>query len=102
MRISDWSSDVCSSDLAEQGEVGHRHGGHRAEIAEPLAKLFQAGRPRIERKIGGVVGDEGLEYLETDIAKAALEDGSHETVDERPLQAVRPDDRSDVLWGKSV
>src|SRR3546814_5909166 len=91
MRISDWSSDVCSSDLAEQGEVGHRHGGHRAEIAEPLAKLFQAGRPRIERKIGGVVGDEGLEYFETDIAKAALEEGSHETVDERPMQAVRPE-----------
>src|SRR3546814_13208098 len=62
MRISDWSSDVCSSDL-----------GHRAEIAEPLAKLFQAGRPRIERKIGGVVGDEGLEYFETDIAKDALD-----------------------------
>src|SRR3546814_1674118 len=80
MRISDWSSDVCSSDL-----------GHRAEIAKPLGKLFQAGRPRIERKIGGVVGDEGLEYFETDIAKAALEEGSHETVDERPMQAVRPE-----------
>src|SRR3546814_2220530 len=23
MRISDWSSDVCSSDLAQHGEVGH-------------------------------------------------------------------------------
>src|SRR3546814_4109078 len=34
---------------------------------------------------------EGLEYFETDIAKAALEEGSHETVDERPMQAVRPE-----------
>src|SRR3546814_14172461 len=34
---------------------------------------------------------EGLEYFDTDIAKAALEEGSHETVDERPMQAVRPE-----------
>src|SRR3546814_10102033 len=32
MRISDWSSDVCSSDLHRRVDVGHRHlsaaGGH--------------------------------------------------------------------------
>src|SRR3546814_6012414 len=43
MRISDWSSDVCSSDLAAKRVLGQRHydvqmiGGmvlHRGEIAE--------------------------------------------------------------------
>src|SRR3546814_12835739 len=33
MRISDWSSDVCSSDLADHGE-----GVVAAEIASPLAR----------------------------------------------------------------
>src|SRR3546814_2678504 len=33
MRISDWSSDVCSSDLADHGE-----GVVAAEIAGPLAR----------------------------------------------------------------
>src|SRR3546814_1338076 len=29
MRISDWSSDVCSSDLRHRAEVGHQASGHR-------------------------------------------------------------------------
>src|SRR3546814_20187265 len=32
MRISDWSSDVCSSDLGE----GHRQAGLAAELAHPV------------------------------------------------------------------
>src|SRR3546814_7338538 len=30
MRISDWSSDVCSSDLLLGGSFNPAHGGHRA------------------------------------------------------------------------
>src|SRR3546814_6165152 len=30
MRISDWSSDVCSSDLAEEAEIHRVHHAHRA------------------------------------------------------------------------
>src|SRR3546814_20016728 len=46
MRISDWSSDVCSSDLVERGEIGadraFEHGGvrgieHQAFFAHQLA-----------------------------------------------------------------
>src|SRR3546814_15950024 len=44
MRISDWSSDVCSSDLAE----GSRPSGHRAQRLPP-AELRRAGEPRGER-----------------------------------------------------
>src|SRR3546814_18123624 len=29
MRISDWSSDVCSSDLSEEGEEGDKGGGRQ-------------------------------------------------------------------------
>src|SRR3546814_1863275 len=45
MRISDWSSDVCSSDLGakvaasdvgEEGADGRRHRRRRERLAEPL------------------------------------------------------------------
>src|SRR3546814_17856127 len=37
MRISDWSSDVCSSDLRDiRGQHGRRHAG--GDGAEPVAK----------------------------------------------------------------
>src|SRR3546814_13646611 len=56
MRISDWSSDVCSSDLeAEAGdEVGHQVARHH-EIGErgKQHRLHAARRLRVE---GGVVG----------------------------------------------
>src|SRR3546814_20423862 len=38
MRISDWSSDVCSSDLHGRGAEHHRGGGYRRrQMAEALA-----------------------------------------------------------------
>src|SRR3546814_4607095 len=37
MRISDWSSDVCSSDLV------HRHGLEKAEVLHALARAAQLG-----------------------------------------------------------
>src|SRR3546814_2987021 len=43
MRISDWSSDVCSSDLAERGQVDVDHGA--------LARTF-AGIDTIGRRTG--------------------------------------------------
>src|SRR3546814_7169652 len=37
MRISDWSSDVCSSDLPQRGRVRNRVvlGGHHAKLHHP-------------------------------------------------------------------
>src|SRR3546814_19833656 len=37
MRISDWSSDVCSSDLRLQGEGGRKIGYLRPDIVEQFA-----------------------------------------------------------------
>src|SRR3546814_17415053 len=80
MRISDWSSDVCSSDLGGDGEqigcrgalgeaaqirgLNRRAVGHR--IGEGHPKLDHIGTPRDERVEvrGGVAvtaGDEGAE-----------------------------------------
>src|SRR3546814_2919963 len=38
VRISDWSSDVCSSDLADLADeyVQHHRRGHRAELLEAV------------------------------------------------------------------
>src|SRR3546814_17905583 len=47
MRISDWSSDVCSSDLDEQGPVA-------GEVGKADAG------PRIEARRHGEVGDLGV------------------------------------------
>src|SRR3546814_1441538 len=58
MRISDWSSDVCSSDLVEQQEIEHRvdalgpaldHLGHLARPAREVkaqAQRVQMGEGR--------------------------------------------------------
>src|SRR3546814_4152355 len=39
MRISDWSSDVCSSDLIAKSDAGY---GLETELAEPDAALIDA------------------------------------------------------------
>src|SRR3546814_3491229 len=55
MRISDWSSDVCSSDLEQPGQGGHddelaQHAyGYRAGALEHLGKVVLGqGQPHAE------------------------------------------------------
>src|SRR3546814_17478180 len=45
MRISDWSSDVCSSDLQQQ-----RHVGPKKQVEEKKAGHRQHPRPRLRRQ----------------------------------------------------
>src|SRR3546814_14841240 len=40
MRISDWSSDVCSSDLARRNQ-GFKRGLQAAQVSDPAADLVQ-------------------------------------------------------------
>src|SRR3546814_7213596 len=42
MRISDWSSDVCSSDLAEIGVLDDALKGYETDIAKLQKKLSEA------------------------------------------------------------
>src|SRR3546814_16196084 len=54
MRISDWSSDVCSSDLAGGGRISDRRGCNRRRRPAPLARA-EAGLLGIGR--GGMESD---------------------------------------------
>src|SRR3546814_3548502 len=45
MRISDWSSDVCSSDLRRQGRGRRRDPGPRL-VGRPFERLFAGAAPR--------------------------------------------------------
>src|SRR3546814_18094683 len=90
MRISDWSSDVCSSDLpfdemAENGKLGGNlgaaddRGDRPLRIAEGSGKRFQLGlhvatggggqqsRDRLGRGMGAMGGREGV--VDVDIAE---------------------------------
>src|SRR3546814_13048158 len=42
MRISDWSSDVCSSDLVHRAIVDHRHAGRRDALTDAARKGARA------------------------------------------------------------
>src|SRR3546814_6223916 len=58
MRISDWSSDVCSSDLHEALRIGHRIAIFEAEHAifgqRAVEHLEAAVRQRLQRHIFGL------------------------------------------------
>src|SRR3546814_7892377 len=76
MRISDWSSDVCSSDLDRRKDAGHRAGGEhrladqhigRGDRVQEATVLVLFGRgdrdvevppADLERLLEGQVGDE--------------------------------------------
>src|SRR3546814_19287473 len=72
MRISDWSSDVCSSDLregADRGERGHhRQGAAELQAVEVIAASVLAGHTggeeeqRLENGMGDRIqeGEDGL------------------------------------------
>src|SRR3546814_12159669 len=70
MRISDWSSDVCSSDLAHRAQdqvVAHQRaeelrGAFFGQLRQPLLQLLELERiaqARAEEQFGREVGDAG-------------------------------------------
>src|SRR3546814_16708445 len=69
MRISDWSSDVCSSDLGGRGEVDFRRGypatvNHEAET-EVAARVAAAlvGDEKVNRNPTPSMGGEDFAYM---------------------------------------
>src|SRR3546814_15756612 len=123
MRISDWSSDVCASDLSEAGdragELG-REGGALAGLGAGLGAAL--GVPRLRFLGEGEAVGEVERRLEA-VGQARLDAGApHQAVDHHPdvvfallverrggvhlvQRAVyfpAPDDRKRVAWGKRV
>src|SRR3546814_6279748 len=70
MRISDWSSDVCSSDLPEQSllhDLGEADNGIQRR-AQLMAHVREEGRLGVVRPLGLVAGDAQLPLLVLDLA----------------------------------
>src|SRR3546814_11542489 len=64
MRISDWSSDVCSSDVGEgerQAEQTGQAGAVGARAEQPDGGLVAERRHRGDRAVGVVVGEGAVE-----------------------------------------
>src|SRR3546814_10245213 len=59
MRISDWSSDVCSSDLAPRRRGRHRHRDRRDDAADPCAARAPGAACTCDRRGRGAAGGGG-------------------------------------------
>src|SRR3546814_2250091 len=73
MRISDWSSDVCSSDLDRSGGVE----GDAAVLQQPLEPAAAGGKPALQalgRQAAAVFGgDEGAQLLRSEERRVGKE-----------------------------
>src|SRR3546814_16092214 len=91
MRISDWSSDVCSSDLTDQkGRQAHQAHRHQKRIFAPdqIAKPAKEKRAeRAHRKAGGKGGER------KDEAGGFVDPRKKLFRDDRREQAVRSEER---------
>src|SRR3546814_2194152 len=54
MRISDWSSDVCSSDLERRSVAGHR----RVRCGDQVVFDDESADPAVAEDVGDLVGGE--------------------------------------------
>src|SRR3546814_17206912 len=69
MRISDWSSDVCSSDLLAPGAEGHARFSHEEARQGALAGGGSF-RPVAERAVVGRIGEQRLgDQLQAHVAR---------------------------------
>src|SRR3546814_16961253 len=116
MRISDWSSDVCSSDLPRSQGGSDRHAEEGDAIGKAIRQLVESTDP-----MTGVVGIGGEEYrlpilsiraheiVETQVQRSHTLRRSGESEEPRRYGRRKPDghspglaDRKSVGWGKSV
>src|SRR3546814_12118627 len=95
MRISDWSSDVCSSDLAQQGVVRLEVVGGREErlVGGDQRQIVGVGE-RQQARLDGRLHRQPV-ALQLDV-EPAREDRRE------ALQHLRGGARKSVVWGKSV
>src|SRR3546814_4507644 len=92
MRISDWSSDVCSSDLGRQHAVGDQEGAGTQVVGDdPVRDRMLA----VGRLIGGFGRgfDDGAQQVGVVVVVLTLQHGgealeAHAGVDRRPRQVA--------------
>src|SRR3546814_2363062 len=73
MRISDWSSDVCSSDLARRDRIDEQGATDRVPAEQSALRTFQnLNRGEIELRRGADIGGEGNVRAIADDARRAL------------------------------
>src|SRR3546814_11804556 len=82
MRISDWSSDVCSSDLIDPEGRADRSGGQR----EQLARQQRLARGLLEQGAAGFAAQQGGALLGREIA------APHARIGEVEVDALRSAD----------
>src|SRR3546814_13015289 len=88
MRISDWSSDVCSSDLHQHGCGGHEYG---------VRRMFDRHHPRIGNVQHFPARTEDVEPCRLVVAGQEFEPAETPVMD-----AVFLQDRKSVVEGKGV
>src|SRR3546814_6084725 len=105
MRISDWSSDVCSSDLA--AIAAEANGKHRLILRRKIEEdRGEAGRKRPDRRIDHRARQPKLEFagiaapgMRVDVIQIDAPGGAHTGEFARPATAVRVQGRD--LGGKT-
>src|SRR3546814_12246627 len=87
MRISDWSSDVCSSDLREAGDVGlHRHRPRILEVLRAADVVIEEG-PHLGRRQAPLAAAEPAVRRGLEIAVGHWVDQAEGTDRRTPLAA---------------
>src|SRR3546814_17534923 len=95
MRISDWSSDVCSSDLDSSGK-----GAERVCLRQPAFNQVRRSLGRFTSPLAPIRGAVRASARRGDMTRLHLFSGGHPevaVVTERKLL-----ERNSVVWGKSV
>src|SRR3546814_331656 len=92
MRISDWSSDVCSSDLGLDANIVYAWQGRMPQIDIP-ASMFTSTAP------GGL----GLTQAQADQLAAVAQSGSLGILNARVALSFGPERNFELaLWGKNL
>src|SRR3546814_12636513 len=109
MRISDWSSDVCSSDLSEEGTGGagcdpqpFAYGGARKGRSAMI--IYGSVVSPFVRKLLGYLGEKGIEFELKGVGIGDPDPGFRAASPLGKMPALDDDglDRKSAVEGKSV
>src|SRR3546814_19375091 len=93
MRISDWSSDVCSSDLQADRQKAGEHHQHQSGVEAPETHLHQA---VVQAQVRATVA----QHQKSEAQREEAVDAKQRRMG-MERRGVQPDRKRDV-WGKRV